>query len=372
MPDLEELIRRTLRDQEEAAPANGDVLTGARARLRRRHTGRAIIGVALITTAAVVVPLAVISHERSTLTGSGPTPPSRPLGQDPGVPLDPMFTAAPPMLNLSVHGPAGIRQPRCSADQIDATAQLRRFSYGVAGVIELRGQNCSIPMYSHPAALASADGRLDVPATTTDQVGENVRPDLAFDLGKVALGFAWTGSWCGPTPTDVVVALTERPNADPERVPSLTVPMTGPALECDAGSDSSLILGAPGRIGDPVLPPSAAWSALTARLIPAYQVSDSDAVFVELSNDTDADIVLDPCPEFRLVVDRRSERAITQSSNSGLLPCDTGSIVPAHGQLHLRLPSVFPSGAEDLRHGSGDLTFGIAGGVTAHIELPLS
>ncbi|HWC44594.1 MAG TPA: hypothetical protein VG868_00655, partial [Casimicrobiaceae bacterium] len=79
-------------------------------------------------------------------------------------PDDQMFMVTAPLLGVAPRGPAGIQQPTCTPDEIDATAQLKRSVYGVVGVVQLHGQNCSIPWYSRPTSFIDANGQpLDIP-----------------------------------------------------------------------------------------------------------------------------------------------------------------------------------------------------------------
>jgi hypothetical protein len=279
-----------------------------------------------------------------------------------------MFTAAAPMLGLMIIGPIPAQQPNCTPEQINARAELKRSTYGVIGVVTMHGQHCSIPMYPGPSALVDAAGQpLDIPVAAGDQIGENIRPDLAFAAGDAAWGFAWTGSWCGMAPAGVVLPLTGKPNSDAGAEPSLTVPITGPTLGCSGTSDSTLVRGAPGRIGEPVLPPPAAWSSLTATLGRVETAPVIEPFTVTLTNDSDNDVIFDPCPQFRVVVDYE----YSQATDGGLFPCDTAPGVPAHGKVTVNLPPLSLGDDDSRNPTSATLTFGIAGGVTTSIDLSL-
>jgi hypothetical protein len=281
-----------------------------------------------------------------------------------------MFVVASPVLGIVI-GPAPMHQPTCTPSEITASATLRRATSGVVGVVEMRGEHCSIPMYPGPSALVDADWRrLDVPvAPASALTGQNVRPDLTFAAGEGAWGFAWTGSWCGPAPAGVVLPLTGDAQAPADATPALTVPITGPAPTCDGASDSTLVRGAAGRIGEAVLPPPAAWTSLTAALHAPTSPPYGSNVSVTLTNDSDTDVPLDPCPRFSLAVDYRYSDGSTTAADFGLLPCGAGTSVPAHGHLDLSLAPL-PLGDDDSRTPvAATMTFALAGGVRASAEL---
>ena len=102
---------------------------------------------------------------------------------------------------LTVAGRCRIQQPRRSPDQIAATAALRDGS--AYGVVAASCRTARTPLLDpavsrpSPSSTRPADRSTSRSGPTRATSGENVRPDLAFCGGRRALGFAWTGSWCG-------------------------------------------------------------------------------------------------------------------------------------------------------------------------------
>lgn len=377
VPELGNLIRRTLRHRLVEPELSADRLAAARTHrheMRRRHRTQLAVGGAVIATAAAItVPIAWLGHGRSTAsaprTTSASSSPQRAARQYSA--FDAMFVAAPPMLGVMPHGPAAVSQPPCRPAQIEVAAQLRRSTYGIVGVVTMRGEHCSIPMYPGPSALVNTSGALlDIPVDAGSQVGANIRPDLAFKAGHAAWGFAWTGSWCGQAPAGVLIPLADDRSAAPNARPSLTVPITGVTLPCTGNSASTMIRGAPGRIGDPVLPPPAEWSALTATLHRPMTPPYTNGVTVTLTNHSDTNVALDPRTAFRLVVEGGTPGGgLAEYSSSGLLPSHAGSLVPAHGHITLTLPPVADGTSHQLAHDT--VTLGIPGGVTARLSVPI-
>jgi hypothetical protein len=128
-------------------------------------------------------------------------------------------------------------------------------------VISIAGTHCSPSVDVTRIRLLGADGRvLAVPPGLADMTNpaESLRPDLAEDSGAVWVGFAWTGSYCGPPARSVEI---------PALPAVIRVPLSGTSPACRKASTSQLIPGVVDRPNSPVEPAPRAWSSLRARLV---------------------------------------------------------------------------------------------------------
>lgn len=384
MPDLEDLVRRTLQDHYALAPGGyEDLLDSARQRRRRRRTWSFVGVSAVLTAAAAVLPLAVISQRHTSASpapashapsgvASSPSSPAPDTGQAGS--LVRMFTVA-STLHMFVGGPAPMQQRTCRPLDITATGQLRRFTTGTYGVVQLHAEHCAIPMGQGPTALVdAAKHRLDIPlAADTGLNGTNSRPDLAFANGGGAWGFAITGSWCGSVPTGVVIPLANDPTAPASASPSITVPLTGAQPQCTGTSNAELVRGVPGRIGDSVLPPPASWASLTARInLPARPPYGRGAT-ITLGNPTGHDIPLDPCPHYWVVAGFHFRDGSSEDvgGGGGLLNCQHMRTVAAHSQATLRLDPFSVASDGIGTPVKAKIRISLAAGITAETDLPL-
>lgn len=315
------------------------VVAGAR---RRRRNQAAVAG----TTAAVavVVTTVLVAGSRSgpapvSALRPSPTPTQAHAGVD-----DAAFRVAPPALG-GVGGPMGQEHGACRPQQITATARMRVSTYGVDGVVVMHGHQCSLHVWPGPTALL--DSRKHLVARTFDGlVGHvnppaNVRPDLALGAGEAQWGFAWRGSWCGAPASYVVLPLRDRPESVHQgSYGELVVPVTGDQLACHESSNAVLVPGVAGGLQTSVLPPPGQWAPLRLSLrMPArstYNVITD--IVLRISNPSQQEIALDPCPRLALVTAVHSSNGDEFDSSDIDLPCDQNPVVPANGSVEFRLP----------------------------------
>jgi hypothetical protein len=316
---------------------------------RMRAQRRSALGTAgtAVLVAAVVVPLSLSSGSTNKLTVVSPP-----------APVDPRFQVAPPaFIGDGVEGP---RLQLCRPSQVRATTGLQRVGTVIAGVVTATADHCALPPDTAISGLASTSMLADIPVTQ-DPDGRNLavleRTDLALARGKTTFGFLWTGSWCGG-PIDAVRL----------RVGSgfVRAPIQGPRLGCPSRPSSSAVIpGAIGPLGDirAVLPAPPAWSALKASLTVApnsWSALIKD-VRVTFSNTSDQSVSLAPRPIYVIGV-QNSAGDGTSSEVVRPLPVGSG-VVPAHGSLTMRLPTIdfFPDFSAFRTGQQLTVTFGIAG-----------
>ena len=253
-----------------------------------------------------------------------------------------------------------------------ASASLTRAVDGVLGLISVTGRHCSLSVDVTGIRLLGAGGRgLAVPAGTGDTVNMagSLGSDYAQAAGSVRVGFAWTGSYCGPPARSVQI---------PALPAVLRIPLTGTAPSCQKMSDSRLISGVVGRSGSPVEPASRAWTSLRARLVLPHVVRPgSIPASVVLRNSSDVAVSLAaPCPTVAAAVTMPlvpSHGYGGTSGQDGVVGgdlCRTAISVPARSSLTVPLPALITA-PEDPRNpwekgGTLSVDWAIAGLPTAH------
>jgi hypothetical protein len=264
---------------------------------------------------------------------------------------------------LPEHGPPARHQPRCQADQVTATARTRPIPGGVAGIVHLKGQHCSIHSHAGPDELRRGGATLAVDRVPLNQQSprpEVQRSDIPLAAGKVIWSFMWTGSWCGDKPTSVVIPLAKSHG-------DVVAPLTGPTPGCQARPNTTpsvLTAGPPGWPHGADLAAPSDWSGLTASLH-APKVLHGSALpnlSVTFSNTTATDIPLAPCPSYALTVLSRHGGGTAKGYGSAF-PCRRQPrVVPADGAVTVRLPdSTFPSQFAAPHGGRVRITFAILG-----------
>jgi len=382
--DFEETARTrlaALADRIDPVDLTENVLGAGRLRRRQRRAFAATssaLGVVAVIVAAVVFASGGGPSRSST---AAPSP--SPSASSGTAPSDASFRVAAPILSAP-SGPAPSAHPACRSGDVTARATLQSTPYGVIGVVEMHGTNCSLHIATGPSQLLNAARQVIVAATPAS--GERVqnppgnwRPDLALYAGDAAWGFAWRGSWCGPPAAYVVVPMQDTPispAALPRSYGLLVVPLTGPQLGCQGQSHSNLVRGVPGGVDAPVQSPPGEWTqGLRVSLsVPPNAASNGviDGIIAVIRNHSSAPISLSPCPYYELdtgETDRRgSER---DSGRAALTPCDTSTVVPANGELRFALPPTEYGGGSPLGNGGAasgsqvQIAFAIAGVPTA-------
>lgn len=281
-------------------------------------------------------------------TGGPATSNASTLGPDP-TPHSLPYLAAAPMLGAPSGGPVE-PGPACTPQTVQATARTVDMLDGVAGVITFSGKDCQLHIRLGPTSLLDAAGHpLPVELDSIPPLlnpADNARPDLTLSSGQAIWGFTWTGSWCGPRATTIVVPMNDAPVVYGVQTSygDLHVPLTGPLPACHGRSDSILRPGVPGRADEPVLPAPPAWAPLRAAVsVPTATATGVPPYTMTLTNSTSTSIPLSPCPAFGSLV--AVARAGTGSPSgedsfgSRVLRCPSHAEVPAHGSLTLQLPA---------------------------------
>ena len=296
-------------------------------------------------------------------------------GARPGLPEVPVssFDVGAPQLTV-LHGGIADWQEPCNASQITARAELRPTAYGLAGVVAMQGKECSIRYTPGPSALLDSFKRPIVQAKSADtdmaiNPPGNGRPDFALARGNAVWGFDWTGSWCGPAAAYVTVRLNDDPGF-PSPKNLLLVPLDGPQLPCQGSSDTRMQTGLPGSPGQPTQLPPSQWQPLTLSVIAAEAKATEGSVtgvVAVITNPTDQQIHLSPCPRYAVQTETHTPNG-TEFDDQGpnTLACDTGTLIAAHGQLRINIPSLTYGGGSPSGHG------GLARGSSVTINLALA
>lgn len=326
-----------------------------RARRRRRLRQQGAVAMAVLTTAAVATPLAVIHGRSGPVRLAERSEPPR-LRAPSTLPRE--FGAAAPVLG-PVRGVAGpMQQPYCRAADVVGSAELLASPYGALGIVRLRGDKCSLEVDPGSITLLDSAGRpLAVPVR--DEANRNpgrvIRPDVAQAAGEVTVGFAWRGSWCG-SPADRLRLVAV---AKPARARTVvTVPLKGrsPACAEPGRAPGYLVPGLVGRPDSPVQPPPPAWAALRATVeLPRTAGGDEPVSYhVVLQNTGDRPVTLSPCPDYSTLI-AGSVLASSHGAAGGLvateggkLPC--GRVLPPGGSLQVVLASSYGPYAKGVVH----------------------
>ena len=259
--------------------------------------------------------------------------------------LDRSFRVTAPEL-YAASGPAPAQQPPCRPGDVTAAAVTRPSAEGVVGVVTLTGDHCGLHLVDGPTGLRFADGQehavaRDATPPAVDP-GRNTRPDIPLANGSARWGFAWSGSWCGPAATAVVLPMSDAADLGGRTYGELVVPLTGPSPACTGGSDAVLVPGTAGGPAEAVLPPPAGWSSLHAELElpPRTDGLQVGAAVLALSAG-DEPVTLDPCPEYSATTSATSSGLSDLQAARGSLACPAERIViAAHGRRAIPVPGL--------------------------------
>jgi hypothetical protein len=328
-----------------------------------RETGRAV------RTATPIASAAVSASSASVGSDSGPIP-------------DGAFRVAAPILDAAAGPGPGVTHRPCQPPDVTATAQTRPTAAGVAGVVELVGDHCSLHVYPGPTALLDVNGqRLAVPLARDRALvnpAGNQRPDLPLAAGIAAWGFAWRGPWCGPAAISVVVALGDDPayGNSSGSTGDVVAKLTGPAPACKGRSDAELVPGVPGQPTEPTLTPPADWAGLRATLTLSSTTDGRtlSAIVVELRNTTATPIAISPCPDYALDVDSSVSGGTAMDAGGGELPCaQQAGVIPPNATMRYRLGArSYDPGGSALKGTVVTARFAIAGIATTSASARVS
>jgi hypothetical protein len=288
--------------------------------------------VRLAAVAVVVATMAACGQ-----SGSPPVP-----SQTPAKTVFPVLgrtyaAAAPP--DRSSGGGAMPRSAPCYAVSTRMSAVTAANEFGVLGVITLTKAGCTLEVDATHLRLLTADGkRVDVTPSAGNPTNPaaSKRPDIAEYAGEVRIGFAWTGSYCGPVAAKVQLPVNGHPT---------TIALHGPAPHCDENGHSQLVPGTVNGLKSPVEPAPAAWSALRARvMLPARVPRSPIPLTVVLSNASRSDISLaGPCPYYNTTTSLFSHGYESLILGGGGDLCGKAFVVPAGKSLTLHLGTLpFP------------------------------
>lgn len=238
-----------------------------------------------------------------------------------------------------IHGPPVRRLHHCTAGEVTAHAATRPIPGGVAGIVHLDGDHCSIYSEAGPDELRGGDATLAVATTPWSEQADPLdtgRSDIPRDRGHLIWSFTWTGSWCGASPTAIVVPLV---HAGGDVVASYR----GPTPGCHANPSNSLSVltpGAPAAHGVPDMAPGADWSRLTAALsLPKVLHHNTIRHMVmTFANPTAADIALAPCPTYAIGAAGRRGDGTAEGYGDALRCPYLPRVVPGGGRLAVHLP----------------------------------
>lgn len=300
-----------------------------RARVYRRHRHQFAMAMAMLITLAVAVPLALFYGSRSPTPVAAPSQPPRAFG------------AAAPLQRL-VHGPATPQQRDCRSADVRGGAELRPAPNGVLGVVELRGDKCSLDVDPASITLLDRAGRplgVSVHPEPNPNPGRAVRPDIAAAYGVVAVGFGWRGSWCGAPAGRLRLAALGRS----ARARTLVVPVTGSSPSCDGQGSGYVVPGLVDRPDQPVQTAPPAWAVLHATVeLPATARGDHFINYrVLLQNRGERPVTLSPCPDYStsvsgaVLASPHGAAGVQDSEVDGTLPC--GRVLPPGGSLQVPL-----------------------------------
>ena len=294
-----------------------------------------------------------------------PLPPAAP---------DPVYAVGYPY-DYSSGGPGAFQGRRCAVAGIAAQAVTVKAADGVLGRIALSEPGCQLDPDLATLRLLDAAGRpLPVPPGKGDETNGPTGAYARFPQseGRVRIGFAWTGSYCGPA----AAAVELRVNGAWVRAL-----LDGVQPACAGARTSALVPGVIGRPGEPLSPVPASWRTLRARvIIAARQSGPVIPVSVELTTTGTRTVSLtSPCPSYTgysQLGDFKSSKSVAQVGAGGLL-CDRSYVIRPGTPLRITLrPYTFPTFSDNPRTPvvSGDpisVTFNMAGlePATAHAKV---
>jgi hypothetical protein len=302
------------------------------------------------------------------------TAPAPPPSAEPVRPAPAYAVGAP--FDYSSGGGVSLPGRACPGGDIARAAVTTVAADGVLGRIALSEPGCELSVdtaslrlldaHGHPLAVSAGRGDPVNPPTTT-------YVERAQSTGRVRIGFAWTGSYCGPAAAAVQLRVNGKP---------LDVLLSGVQPRCAGRSVSALVPGTVGAPGQPVEPVPADWSTLRARLIVApLQSGPTIPVTVELTTTGTRPVALTaPCPAYTgysQLGDLGRGTPVEQVGAGGLL-CDRAYVVEPGRPLRIALPPYAFPGFSDIPRTpvhSGDpvsVTFSMAGlepvSASAHVR----
>ncbi|HVS68364.1 MAG TPA: hypothetical protein VHE56_07410 [Mycobacteriales bacterium] len=271
---------------------------------------------------------------------------------------------------LASHGPQGKRLPNCRVNEIRATARTVKSTYGVLGVVRLRGAKCRIQVENRLVALLDAAQhplKLDIRSASSRNRGAGT--PLRNNTSALSWGFSWRGSWCGAQAIYVRIELSNN------RLMRIPVPGRQPACLAKGGGKPVVIRGTYGSPGEPVQTAPPEWSALKAKLHvnPTTSGATLRGLSVTLTNTSADAITLDPCPHYALMAQSASA-ADEPVPSARLADCPAlPTVVPGNRSKTIHLDAA-PFNRKDFGPSGTKLTvtFGMAGLAPSAVRTRLS
>jgi hypothetical protein len=314
----------------------------------------------LAVAAAVALVIGGVVAVKSLLGGRA-TPPANPV---PTLVPDREYAVGVPFIG-GTGGPAlGPRPAVCRANVLHATATTRPSGEGVVGLITITARSCSLPVDVSSLGLVGAGDRpLQVHASKGNTTNlPYLRSGFAEQDGTVRVGFAWSGSYCGPVAKSVAVNVGGND--------ALIIALTGPSPSCRPGAAASVLIpGVVGGLDDAVEPPPVSWHSLTAKvLLPKTVLQVPIPLTVVLTNTGRTPVSLSsPCAKYVTTVKLAVGAISTEIGGSFGDLCGSSFTVLPGRPVTLTLPGLeFPTFSDTprTRVSSGDpvtVTWAIAG-----------
>jgi hypothetical protein len=158
-----------------------------------------------------------------------------------------------------------------------------------------------------------------------------------YEFADGRVGFAWTGSYCGPKPSSVEMDILGHP---------VRIPLDGPVLPCRKGSTSQLIPGTFAPPGEAVEPAPVSWKALRLRLVIPARVEQKPIPLQLVVTNTGQNAVslADPCPTYTGNTSVDVGGDISAIGGPGGNLCDVPRVIQPGTSVTITLPSMeFPT-----------------------------
>ncbi len=293
---------------------------------KRRRSRGWLAPVAAAVAVAVVVAAVAFGINASRDSGSTPQPPATPSPATSSLLPDKDYAAGTPF-DAGVSGPAPASNPPCKPAALRLSATTTQAVDGVLGLIDITGDHCKLTVDPKTITLIEGSGKpvgVARSAGNPQNPASAIRPDLALASGSVHVGFAWTGSYCGPAPTAVRITILGRPR---------DVPLSGPTPPCRKGAGGVVVPGVVAGLDVPVEPAPLSWQDLRVRLDVPSSMKMSDLRFTVVMTNAGKEAVslAAPCPGYRV------------SFSAGALPLGGSSVWQESGDLCAR-PLTVPAG----------------------------
>lgn len=301
------------------------------------HRSRLLAPLAVATGVAAVI--AGVTIAVSSSDQRAPTSPAKPSPQALPQP-DPSYAVALPP-DYSTGGPALVQRAPCAVGSVSRTVTTRPTKGGLLGLITLNGgrQQCTLTADPSTIRLLDDGGRaIAIPVSKGNLVNPPANSPIdRYEFADGRIGFAWTGSYCGPEPASVEMDILGSP---------VRIPLHGAVLPCVPGASSQLIPGTFAPPNEAVEPAPVEWQALKLRLvIPARVEQKPIPLQLVLTNTGTRPVTLaDPCPTYTGVTSVDVGGNISAIGGPGGDLCDAPRVIQPGKAVTITLPPMeFPT-----------------------------